>query len=836
MLRVRIFRPITLWICLGLSFVTWSPIVFGQGNAKAEYQVYACRYKTAATMEKLLADLLPDDPSVHLVVDTKSNSLLLRGPEEVQAVAKSLLEHVDQPAAPESSVSASQPAASRPVVRAYACAAAEIDRWMGVVRAVCGTRSDVKVTASRATNQLIVLAPPDLHQYIAQRMAEGLRPSTPSQPAESREVADRGPPSDPAVGPPAPSLPAAANSGADTAVSSPPLPLAATPEVDRVLHLRSLQTDGIEQRLIALFGRRLLATQRNGHDIYILPIDERQAIEFQLDRSRNVVLVRGAQPQVAQFVQLVDALDSSGQRGLKTRAVHVERTAPNQLRQAVDAYRGRTDPLPTTEPGRDDQAHRVPPEGVGAVRLVSYVFQQQPGGGDTGGAAGLPDDMGTVVPNVPGLADLEVQTLPDLDVIILRGRDQDVEQLTKIIRELERLSVETKPRIYIYPLKHVQGESVSDIIEQVQTDLVGRRQGRVTVTPLTKPNSLLLIGWGEAVEAIIELISKLDRPVPPESQFSVFSLKHAAATTVQQTIQQFFGSRPGLGPQVQLAVDSRTNSLIAYAAPRDMREVERLVRELDIAKSGAVNRAQIFRVYNALATDLADTLDQAITASQAGQSGRSAVLELLAVDEAGQQIIRSGMLNEVNITPNPRNNTLIVTGPPEAIPLIEAFIEQLDAPGDRAQIKVFRVLNGDATNLVSMLRSLMPSQVGQTLGPQLPSGLDEESLAPLRFSVEVRSNSIIAIGSEGDLRIVEAIFDPPRSERVDEPEKRHLPAEELTGRRRGHLHQPVPAKPTAVGSGGTRPVQSVPGSGTRSDCGSRTRGKSTDCQCDTTVL
>ena len=35
---------------------------------------------------------------------------------------------------------------------------------------------------------------------------------------------------------------------------------------------------------------------------------------------------------------------------------------------------------------------------------------------------------------------------------------------------------------------------------------------------------------------------------------------------------------------------------------------------------------------------------------------------------------------------------------------------------------------------------------------------EEESLAPLRFSVEVRSNSIIAIGSEGDLRIVEALL------------------------------------------------------------------------------
>ena len=36
-------------------------------------------------------------PSVHLVVDEKSNALLLRGPAEAQKIAKTLLQHVDRP-------------------------------------------------------------------------------------------------------------------------------------------------------------------------------------------------------------------------------------------------------------------------------------------------------------------------------------------------------------------------------------------------------------------------------------------------------------------------------------------------------------------------------------------------------------------------------------------------------------------------------------------------------------------------------------------------------------------------------------------------------------------
>ncbi len=56
--------------------------------------------------------------------------------------------------------------------------------------------------------------------------------------------------------------------------------------------------------------------------------------------------------------------------------------------------------------------------------------------------------------------DVEVQTLPDLDVIILRGRDSDVQKLTEIIQELERLSRETQPQIRIYQLKHAPAKQL----------------------------------------------------------------------------------------------------------------------------------------------------------------------------------------------------------------------------------------------------------------------------------------------------------------------------------------------------------------------------------------
>lgn len=727
----------------------------GQSVGGAEYEVYRCEHKLAAEVEKPLRALLPEGPDVHLVVDPASNSLLLRGGRDVQRIAKSLLEHVDRPPSDSGATSTGQNSA---FVKTYRSPAGRLDEWLGIVRAICADAQDVRITAARESNQVIVLAPPVLQQEISRRLdQETARPRGWSAAESGEEGAMR-------------RLPGSAGEAGNRNAASPAGGMA---EVDRMLHLRQIAPEELERRLVALFGRRLRARRGAGRELMVLPVGHQRVIQFRVEAERQLVRVSGPEKIVRQFSQLVDALDAGSRAGQRTKAVHVEKTSDQKLREAVDAYRDQSPRSEQRAEAGGDESAYVHSSGV---RLVNYLFQQQGGGAagaDAGAGAGADAGAGgedpsdsAVVPNVPGLGDLEIQTLPDLDMIIIRGRDQDVEQLTEIIRELERLSAETIPKIHIYHLQHTHNEAMAEIIGQVEQELVGRRQGRVTVTPLGKPNSLLLIGWGDAVDAVVELINKLDRPVPPESQFAVFHLKHAAVATVQQTVTQFLNARPALGPRVQAAVDVRTNSLIVYAAPRDMKEVERLIKEVDVPQSGAVNRARIFRVQNALASDIADTLQQAISASQAGQPGRSAVLELMVVDDEGREILESGMLGEMSITPNLRNNTLIVTGPPGGMGLVEAFIKQLDTPADRAQIKVFQIENADATNLVSVLRSLLPSQVGQPqVATQIPAAPGEESLAPLRFTVEVRSNSIIAVGSEGDLQIVEALIT-----RLDESE------------------------------------------------------------------
>ncbi|HCP13273.1 MAG TPA: hypothetical protein DIT89_13145, partial [Planctomycetaceae bacterium] len=337
-----------------------------------------------------------------------------------------------------------------------------------------------------------------------------------------------------------------------------------------------------------------------------------------------------------------------------------------------------------------------------------------------------------------------------------------VEELARIIQEIERLSTETTPAIEIVYLQQVRGESLNELIENVLEDLTGPLQGQVTITPLIKPNALLLIGWGEAVKAAKELAQRLDESVAPETQLEVFRLRRAAATAVEATIAEFLNSRGGLGPEVTVTADSRTNSLLVNAAPRDLAEVRLLVEQLDVDSSESVNQVRIVVLKNALALDVSTTLNAALLAARGGgagaAAGRNAALELLLTQPDGSRLAASGMLEDVRITADARTNRLFLTGPAESLDLLEQLIGELDeTPAAAAQIKVFQVTNGDASELVQVLRSLFP-EGGVSTVPQLPSAADETALVPVRFSVDIRTNSIIATGSSGDLRIIEVLL------------------------------------------------------------------------------
>jgi type II secretion system protein D len=497
-----------------------------------------------------------------------------------------------------------------------------------------------------------------------------------------------------------------------------------------------------------------------------------------IDHNRQLVRVQGDEKLTAEWQKVIVALDTKLPARNATRAlVSYQKADPVQIRRAVrlletaqKSARASRQHVAQLQPDDQPPEEAQPPE-----EMPGEGMEEEPAEEETRPAVGT--GVRIIINEATGQ-------------IIIIGRQEDVERIVRLLQDLEQ-SV-GKPYIEILPLKHISDRAVSDLIAQIY-DQVFARTARVTITPLTKPNALLLIGPQEGVEAVKELVSRLDKPVPPSSQLRVFPLKHMNASDAESIVRNFFVERapeqtprPGLGTQVNVVAEPRSNSLLVQASARDLAEVAELLRRIDVIQTPKVLEVRVFKLRNSLAEDLAPVLQQAVTGSsgtsttsgqgqnqqgnQPGATGGttaapSTAVQMLKVDGQARRIIESGILTDVQITADPRANSLIVRGPASSMELLSALIEQLDQlPGQTASIKVFTLLNGDAQMLLNTLQQLFGQATNQganannILSQLSPLVSGENVLVPLRFSVDQRTNSIIASGAPSDLEVVERIL------------------------------------------------------------------------------
>jgi len=559
------------------------------------------------------------------------------------------------------------------------------------------------------------------------------------------------------------------------------------PTASNALPLRTLSPAALHSRLERLVSRPLPATWDAGQRWLSFPVrlGEGQGVTLRVDSQQRVVQFDGAAADQAAWRKVVSAMDNAnGAADQSTQLVMASQAKKPAIRRALATLNSVTGGNGASQPDRDG----------GPNRMVTMLFQPQ--GRDYGEANNAPAEGAAApgageAPPQPGLAlppaavggesddsdalqgPVQVEFVEGLDILVLRGSDRDVARVMRIINEIEQLSAVTVPEIEVHPLKHVASEAIGQLLNEVYQQVLGPRTGTVSITPLGKPNALLLIGRKENVQMAIDLANKLDQPIVGTTRYQVFPLRHASASDAKVLIDEFLteaeqsnqqDAGPGaLTPKATVIADYRSNSIVVSASPREIAEIGDLVTQIDVAKGAAMDEVRIFPLRNSLASDLADVLRTAIsqTGEQAAGEGstepRSASLRFVTIDRETRKRLESGIVTSVRIAPDERANSLVITAPAESMELIAALVEQLDqSPDAEAELKVFTIANGDALALVEMLRALFNTEDDDPSAGGL--GAASNSLVRLQFSVDERTNSIIAAGSEDDLAIVYAVL------------------------------------------------------------------------------
>ena len=694
------------------------------------YAVPAGRTVEAQRMLQELAG--PDAEQATIEVDEDNQQLLISGSPQLHTLTRQLLQQLATTAGDaETAAAAPRPRVRQvvepPELKTYRTEPSGARNLLPAVRRLAG--SSARVTPGPGDDLLYVSAAPSIHKRLL-TMSE-LQPVD----TDAAAGAER-----------------RSNTVRSAAASAP-----------RTVNLQALTVEEAMDSLSTMLGDNFRQTGSQ----WVVQKGRTRRAALLVQPAANSISVSGDAQLSDQLCRLLTQLDAARDSG-EADAIHfvsLSQMEPAVVQRAVRLWQqaaGQSGQSEAAEPGRQSpDGAEIPEQGnlrrSRPLRMASFSTQQ------AAAEQAVAGDEPAGPPLRRPSADVQVEALPDLDVMILRGRDPDVEELSRIIQEIERLSLETTPEIEVVYLQHVRGENLNELIEDVLQDLTGPLQGRVSITPLVKPNALLLVGWGEAVQAAKALVQKLDESVMPETQLEVFRLQRASAAAVEATIAEFLNNRGGLGPEVTVTADNRTNSLLVNAAPRDLAEVRLLVEQLDVDSSESVNQVRIVVLKNALAADISTTINAMLLAARGGAAaggatGRNAALELLLTQPDGSRMAAAGMLEDVRIVADARTNRLFLTGPTESLDLLEQLIQTLDeTPAAAAQIKVFQVTNGDASELVLVLRSLFP-EGGVSTVPQLAVAEGETALVPVRFSVDIRTNSIIATGSPGDLKIIEVLL------------------------------------------------------------------------------
>lgn len=677
------------------------------------------------------------------------------------------------------------------VVKAYPVASEQLNAVADALAKQFPPSTGARIAPDNRTSQLIVIAPQQVQDEIATYLTGSRTMNQIAAPAANLHRVPR---------------------------------VAQGPAGTGVYKLQNVTAEQFENSLRELWGPGLSFTKGATGTVVQVIGESRAAPVLRVDPESSTVHILVPGDRGSSWLKVVAALDRQAELASgTTELVPLQRADPAKVRKAVTMIR---DAALRTQPGESMAAMPIanPSQRHGPAELVSMIFQDKGAGGGTpaagnnAGAAPMPaagePEIAPGEPGEPGedgedggiLGDVQIEYIPELGVIVLRGSRRDVARVRKIIDEIEKQSIATQPEINVVSLSHTNSEALTDLIRQVYTEVYAPRLGTISMTALVKPNAILLVGRQESIDAVMKLVEKLDSPVTPDAEIKVFRLINMAAVNAEQYIQSFYGTMTptaggaaaaqqvgrGLATRVIAIADYRSNSLIVRASPRDMEEVAELIKQLDVEKTDASLQLKVFPLKNALATDLATVLQNALgltnqptaTATQGGQfrpggttqnqNQASKSVEIIGIDQQGKKVVEAGLLSDVSIAADQNSNVLVVKAPGHSMGLIEVLVQQLDTmPAAESQLKVFQIQNGDATALTQMLQTLFGQQVtagqigaynqtfGRTFGaaPQLQqSTAGESSLVPLSFATDARTNSIIASGSRDDLAVVEAIL------------------------------------------------------------------------------
>ena len=199
-----------------------------------------------------------------------------------------------------------------------------------------------------------------------------------------------------------------------------------------------------------------------------------------------------------------------------------------------------------------------------------------------------------------------VNSVDGSNIIVMVDYAANIERARGIIAGLDR---DTS----IYEIVTLANVSATDMAQII--DGMGARTGSdedglfgVTVVPVPSSNSILIRGDRDAVTRMRELAQQVDAVSVSTQDYRVVTLSHADGASLLPILEgisaQLSGGEGVPAATVSVAFHAPTNSLILNAPPDAQRQLEAVIRQLDVRRPQVLVEAIIVEISDTAARDL----------------------------------------------------------------------------------------------------------------------------------------------------------------------------------------------------------------------------------------
>jgi type II secretion system protein D len=368
--------------------------------------------------------------------------------------------------------------------------------------------------------------------------------------------------------------------------------------------------------------------------------------------------------------------------------------------------------------------------------------------------------------------------------LMLTGTRDYLAEAEELIDELDR-SFDPTVEFRVRKVRLNSAANIATLLREMIDKSLSQQDSKLTGTPMhiaadPLSDSLLLAASHEDMVLIERWVEVLDRPSEVGRMTRIIPLARASAEELSKSVQDVFQNKAkeDVG-DFTVTHDPTTNSVVVIGPPALVNDVADFIRRLDQTEAAKGAVVKIFKLEQADAEDAGDLLSNILEGrggtvgggSRSSGSRQEAAETVMLVyqkehPEFGLETLKA-IRKDIVVISDLRTNSLVITAPPESMPLMESLVAAIDVPPDAAKIRVFPLRNADAEDTVEMLKELFEEAQqrggGGGEGEQerelvLEGGLAEGGRQELVFTTDVRTNSVIAAGTTGYLDLVEQLI------------------------------------------------------------------------------